>query len=85
MLQIEVRNEGRSISARLLQLAFRYAKSAITTSQPEHPAGSPRLEITAAASQKCLVTERNVDDTWLYDLVPKDDTIAEQAKRRRIY
>jgi len=53
--------------------------------QVDQPAGSPRLEIPPAASKNCTVTERNVNDTWLYDLVPNDANTAQKAKSRRIY
>lgn len=84
MLNIETRT-GRSLSTRLLQFALRNFKQLLLKDQPIHPAGSPRLVVPPAASRKCTVTERNVNDTWLYDLVPRDGKIAEAASKRRIY
>lgn len=84
MITVET-HTGRSIRTRLLQFAMRNFKSWLTKTQAEYPAGSPRLEVPAVAQQNCEVTERNVDDTWLYDLVPKDAAVAEAAKRKRIY
>lgn len=84
MLQIEVRT-GRSISTRLLQIVLRNFKWLLSKPQGEQPAGSPRLEVPFAASKNCNVTERHVNDTWIYELVPRDKGIAEKAKKRRIY
>lgn len=84
MFDVQVRS-GRSLSTRMLHFAMRNFKSYLTSPQPEHPAGSPRLVVPPAASKKCTVTERNVEDTWLYDLVPRDANVAERAKGRRIY
>lgn len=84
MLQVEIRT-GRSISTRLLHTVMRNFKWLLFKAQADQPAGSPQLEVPSAASKSCSVTERNVDDTWLYDLVPKDEQTAEKAKSRRIY
>lgn len=84
MLTTETRT-GRSIQTRVLHFAMRKFKSYLSKAQPEHPAGSVRLEVPPAAQQNCTVTERNVNDTWLYDLIPKDTTVAEKAKKKRIY
>lgn len=84
MLQIETRT-GRTISTRVLQTVLRYLKWLVWKPQAEQPAGSPRLEVPAATSKNCNVTERNVDDTWLYDLVPRDEKTFDKAKSQRIY
>ena len=84
MITVEMRT-GRSKRTRLLQFAMRKFKPYLTKIQPEQPAGSPRLTVPSVARRKCVVTERNIEETWLYDLIPKDFTTSEAAKRKRIY
>jgi len=58
----------------------------------KRPKGSNRLKPPASVRRKCTITERKVEDIWVYDFALKDKTKCykyeerkERARRQRIY
>jgi hypothetical protein len=75
---------GRSIRTRILQVAVRTLRP-WRKSGPDYKAGSPRLIIPEHVLGSCKVEERNIDDTWIYELKPKDEGLLVEAHKKRVY
>jgi len=63
--------------------------SKLVSSKTDYPAGSPRLTVPSAIRKSCSVTERKVNDIYLYDIKRPAPIVAATAekppRRKRIY
>ncbi|MCJ1456870.1 hypothetical protein MMC28_007236 [Mycoblastus sanguinarius] len=76
--RINITKRGdRSLPSALLQCLIHPFGSLISKPGKSLPAGSPQLKPHSSLSGQCNVTERQIEDTWIYDItanVPHDDT-----------
>ena len=82
----------RTLPNALLQFLIQPFGHLISKPGKPLPAGSPHLKPHSSAARKCNITERRVEDIWIYDLVAKfphrDTSVGNghSAKRtRRVY
>jgi len=79
----------RSIPTWLLHHMIRPFGPMLITAKKEYAAGSPQLKPYMTAKWRCNITERKVEDMYLYDLFPKRTTIDTRGRgterRKRIY
>ena len=81
---------NRSIPMFLLQHLIKPFNTALIKPKQVYPAGSPRLEAHKTAAKYCDVTERVVEDIYVYDLLPKHGVAVNgngstKEKHRRLY
>lgn len=80
--------DDRSIPMLLLQSFIRPFGSTIVKSRSVRPAGSVKLEPSSVVKKKVDVTERVVEDLYLYDVAPKNRPTGgegQQPAKKRIY
>lgn len=70
------RRSGRSVRMFMLQKLLRPWRSKMLSIIPDTPAGSSRLTPPKGASKRCEISERRVDDIWIYDFTPKPSALA---------
>lgn len=87
-IQIDHRT-NRSIPMFLLHHLLRPFATKLITANKEYPAGSSKLEPARTAKSRCDITERVVEDMYLYDLRPKHVSESTRGrngkKQKRIY
>lgn len=89
-----IRRTNRSKPMFLLQHSIKPINSQLIKPRTEQPAGSPRLHPHGKATKHCDVHERIVEEMYIYDLAPKQQSgyknghvngITKKQKRRRLY
>lgn len=68
------KRHDRSTLMMLLQVILNPIGHKIASSSEVHPAGSPQLTPHKRATKRCDVNERKVEDIYLYDIIPKNET-----------
>ncbi|EME42989.1 hypothetical protein DOTSEDRAFT_53931 [Dothistroma septosporum NZE10] len=76
----------RSFMMLLLQTFLRPFNQRLVSSSKEYPAGSPQTPPPRKAAKKLNITEREVDNIYLYDLSPKHPAHHDKTTtKRRLY
>ncbi|KAK4622087.1 Esterase [Fulvia fulva] len=76
----------RSFMVMLLQTFIRPFNQRLVSHSKEYPAGSPQLPPHRKAKKKLDISERKVDDVYLYRLSPKHSPSNEKnTRKRRLY
>ncbi|KAK3063859.1 hypothetical protein LTS18_012178 [Coniosporium uncinatum] len=79
----------KSIPMSILMALIKPFGSKLVSSSKDYPPGSPRLTVRKAIQKSCSVTERKVNDIYLYDIKRPAPLIATATKkpprRKRIY
>lgn len=68
------KRHDRSTLMMLLQLLIKPFASKLVHSDTEFPAGSPQLTPHKRATKRCDVHERKVEDIYLYDIIPVNES-----------
>jgi len=72
----------------ILQHLIKPFNARLVKPSKEYPAGSPQLDPHKKAKKRCDITERQVDDIYLYDMVAnssQQDVKVEKNSRKRLY
>ena len=82
--------QDRSWPMAFLQIPVKPFGALITKPGKPLPGGSPQLTAHASATKSCNISERQVEDMWIYDVTAKaasDSTATESvdATDRRVY
>jgi acetyl esterase/lipase len=82
------RRVDKTLKMRLLQLLIKPFRPRLATARKKSYPDSPQLTAPRAVQKRCNITERRVNDIWIYDLTPrsaKSDDGSPSHSKRRIY
>ncbi|VUC35028.1 unnamed protein product [Clonostachys rosea] len=82
------RREDKTTKMRLLQFLIKPFRPRLATARKKSYPGSPQLTAPRAVHKRCNVTERQVNDIWIYDLTPRSVNPKEGSPspfKRRVY
>ncbi|KAF2865718.1 alpha/beta hydrolase fold-domain-containing protein [Massariosphaeria phaeospora] len=73
----------RSLYTRIIQFVVRRLRSVLVGAKGKHPEGSIKLHPHKIIHRTCRVSERIIEDTYLYDIIPHKTPV--KAVRKKIY
>lgn len=77
-----IKHHNRSLRSALLHHLLRPFRSSIFKPGKPLPPGSPQLHPPASVAHQCHVSERRIDDVWIYDLTARSQQVDGETQHR---